>query len=404
MSEHDEHTVTLTKHSRGIGVLGLERNTAAVAVAIFTMALGEQLWRRFLPKYLEALGAPLIAIGLYGSTQDLLDGVYQYPGGWLADRHGRRRALLLFICLAFIGYGVIAVATTWPIVLLGIVFMMAWSSMASPTLFAVVGDSLPRERRTMGFSIQSLVRRIPIAIAPTLGGLLIAGQGVRSGMKTGLIVSLVMALLTLVVVSQIRLALPSVHEAGVRGVWQSFPVPLRRLLVSDIFVRTCEGLVDVFLVLYALNVVGITAPQFGLLIAVQMTTSILGYIPAARLADRIGRKPLVIATFIAFSLFPVAVTMAQTFSGLLGAFVIGGLREIGEPARKALILDLVPDGARARGVGLYYLIRSLAITPAAVTGGVLWKVAPQVPFLVAGAIGLIGTAVFAGTVEERYAA
>jgi hypothetical protein len=53
-------------------------------------------------------------------------------------------------------------------------------------------------------------------------------------------------------------------------------------------------------------------------------------------------------------------------------------------------------------VGLYYLIRSLAIAPAAITGGLLWQVAPQVPFLLAGVIGLMGTAVFAVTVEERY--
>ena len=72
------------------GLLGLDRNTGAVALAVFTMALGEHLWRKFLPKYLEALGAPLVAIGAYGSTQDLLDGLYQYPGGWLSDRFGRQ--------------------------------------------------------------------------------------------------------------------------------------------------------------------------------------------------------------------------------------------------------------------------------------------------------------------------
>jgi MFS family permease len=394
----------VARPARLASYLGVERNTGSVALAMFTMALGEHLWRRFLPKYLEVLGAPPVAIGLYGSTQDLLDGVYQYPGGWLADRYGRRRALVLFICLAAVGYGVITLAPTWPVVLLGIVFMMAWSSMASPALFAVVGDALPRERRAMGFSVQSILRRVPIAIAPTLGGLLIASQGVPGGVKTGVMVSIVLALLTLVIVSQIRLVLPPLHQASSRDVWQSFPVPLRRLLLSDIFIRTCEGMVDVFLVLYALNVVGITAPEFGVLIGVQMTTSILCYIPAARVADRIGRKPLVIATFIAFALFPLAVTIADSFAGLIGAFVVGGLREVGEPARKAFILDLVPDGARARGVGLYYLIRSVAITPAAITGGVLWKLAPEVPFLLAGAIGLVGTAVFALTVEERYAA
>src|SRR5215510_7106610 len=52
---------------------------------------------------------------------------------------------------------------------------------------------------------------------------------------------------------------------------------------------------------------------------------------------------------------------------------------------------------------LVYLIRSLSITPAAAIGGLLWSFAPWVPFIVAGIIGLIGTFVFAITVEERYA-
>jgi MFS family permease len=385
---------------RAAAFLGLDRNTGAVALAMFTMALGEHLWRRFVPKYLEVMGAPITAIGVYGSTEDLLDGLYQYPGGWFADRHGRRRALLLFVILAAIGYAVMAWAPTWPMVLVGLVFIMAWSSLASPTLFAVVGDALPRERRAMGFSVQSILRRVPIVIAPVLGGLLIGAWGVREGVRTGLTVSILLALLTLVIVSHIRLALPPLYDGDARGVWRSFPVPLRRLLLSDVFIRTCEGMVDVFLVLYALNVVGINAPQFGVLIAVQTTTAILCYLPAARLADRVGRKPFVIATFTAFSLFPIAIILAQTFTGLVWAFVVGGLREMGEPARKALIVDLVPAGARARGVGLYYLIRSLAITPAATIGGLLWTLAPQVPFVLAGAIGLVGTAVFALTVEE----
>jgi MFS family permease len=206
-----------------------------------------------------------------------------------------------------------------------------------------------------------------------------------------------------VLVSRIQLVLPEISVTGLTGVWRSFPLPLRRLLLSDIFIRTCEGLVDVFLVLYALNVVGIGAPEFGVLIAVQVTTSILCYLPAARLADRLGRKPFVVATFLAFSLFPLAVIAAQSFTGLLAAFVVGGLREIGEPARKALIVDLVSPGARARGVGLYYLVRSLAVAPAATVGGLLWKTSPAVPFVLASGVGLVGTLIFALTVQEEQA-
>ncbi|HEV8144280.1 MAG TPA: MFS transporter [Methylomirabilota bacterium] len=168
-------------------------------------------------------------------------------------------------------------------------------------------------------------------------------------------------------------------------------------------IRTCEGLVDVFLVLYAINVVGISAAAYGALIAVQATTAIVSYLPVARLADRVGRKPFVIATFVAFAAFPVAVVLAHDFATLVAAFVVGGLREVGEPARKAMIVDLVRPTLRGRSIGLYYLIRSVAIAPAAFVGGVLWNVAPALPFWMAGAIGLVGVVVFAATVDERYA-
>ncbi|HET9726274.1 MAG TPA: MFS transporter [Gemmatimonadales bacterium] len=393
-----------TPFRRVAASLGLDRNTTAVVAAMFLMALGENLWRRFIPKYLEALGAPVVAIGAYGSTEDLLDGLYQYPGGWVGDRHGRRRALLLFVSLAAVGYAIVASATRWPVVLLGLVFVMCWTSMASPTLFAVVGDALPRDRRAVGFSVQAILRRVPILVAPTLGGLLIAAVGVLAGVRLGLLASIVLSLVTLLVVRRMHLVLlPPSAATGIADVWRSLPGPLRRLLLSDVFIRTCDAMVDVFLVLYAVNVVGIGAPAFGVLIAVQMATVIVCSLPAARLADRLGRKPFVIATFIAFTCFPLAVVAARSYVGLVLAFVVGGLREIGEPARKALILEFVRPDVRARGVGLYYLIRSVAIAPAATIGGLLWKTSPSLPFLMAGGIGLVGTILFALTVEERHA-
>jgi MFS family permease len=384
--------------------LGLERNIVAVSVAMFLLALGENLWKRFLPKYLEALGAPITAIGFFGTCQDFLDGIYQYPGGWISDRYGRQRALLLFVALATIGYALYCVAPVWPLIFLGLVFVMAWSSMASPTLFAVVGDALPNERRALGFTVQSILRRIPIAVAPTLGGLAIAAYGVRAGVQVGLLVTVALAIVTLAVV--IRVNVPVTRDdvlTDIGAVWRSLPTPLRWLLTSDIFIRTCEGLVDVFLVLYAVDVAGITAPRYGLLVAVQMVVSILSYIPAARLADRVGRKPFVIATFVAFALFPVAVVVARGFPAMALAFVVGGLRELGEPARKALIVDLVVPAVRARSVGVYYLVRSVAIAPAAFVGGLLWGVSPALPFWIAAAIGLAGVLVFTTTVEERCA-
>src|SRR5688572_22122637 len=84
--------------------LALERNVSAAAGALFLLGFGEELWRRYVPKYLEALGAGPGAIGLYGAAEDFTDAVYQLPGGTLADRLGRRRAFPVFIAIAAAGY------------------------------------------------------------------------------------------------------------------------------------------------------------------------------------------------------------------------------------------------------------------------------------------------------------
>jgi len=377
----------------------------AAAGAMFVMGFGEELWKRFIPTYLEALGAPAFAIGAYGTARDLADGLFQYPGGWAADRFGRRSALRVFITVASVGYAIYFVAPRWPLVFVGLPFVMAWSSAASPTLFAVVGDSLPMHRRTVGFTVQSMLRRVPMAIAPTIGGLLVAAHGVRAGVRTGLAVALVLAGVTLAVVT--RVDVPAVRhrdDERIGTVWRELAPSLRRLLASDILVRLCEGMADIFVVLYAIDVLGISASGFGVLVAVQMVTSIVVYVPAAALVAVVGRKPFVIATFGAFAMFPVAVMLSTGFASLVAAFVVGGLREIGEPARKAMIVDLAAPHRRARTVGVYYLVRGLAVSPAAALGGLLWSARPSLPFMVAGAFGLAGALTFAATVPPDAAA
>jgi MFS family permease len=388
---------------RAADYLGLERNVAVVSAVVFLLGFGEELWKRYLPKYLEALGAGVGIIGLFGTTKDFFDAIYQYPGGWLADRVGRRRAFLTFIALASAGYLAYLLSPSWPYVFLGLALSMSWASMASPAIFAVIGDALPKERRAMGFTLQSMLKRVPMAVAPLAGGALIAWAGVISGVRTGLVIMLALAGTAAAVTLAINLPVTVGAPTNIRGVWRSFHSALKRLLVSDIIIRTCEGMAEIFIVLYVTNVTGISLPQYGALVAVQMVTAILVYIPAAKVADRVGRKPFVIATFVCFALFPVAVVLAGSFATLIFAFIIGGLREIGEPSRKAMIVDFAEPHLRARTVGLYYLVRSLTITPAAAVGGLLWKVEPQAPFITAGIIGIIGMIVFAATVEERYA-
>ena len=383
--------------------LGVERNVVAASGAVFLVGLGEELWKKFLPKYLESLGASVAAVGLFGTAEDFFDAVYQYPGGWLADQWGRRRAFLIFLAAATVGYFIYLSSPAWPYLFLGLAFVMAWQAMGSPAMFATIGDALPKERRAMGFTVQSTLKRIPMVISPLIGGAMIGTLGLQKGIRAGLLVTLVLAALAAALLFSLRLPATPRDTVRMSGVWGSFHPILKRLLASDIVIRMCEGMADIFVVLYVTNVSGITIPKYGMLVAIQLMTAILIYVPSAKIAGRVGRKPFVIATFICFALYPVTVILAHNFGGLVLAFIVGGLREIGEPSRKAMIVDFAEPQFRARTVGLYYLVRSLSITPASAIGGLLWRVRPEIPFVAAGLIGVAGTLLFAVSVQEQHA-
>ena len=76
------------------------------------------------------------------------------------------------------------------------------------------------------------------------------------------------------------------------------------------------------------------------------------------------------------------------------AFIIRGLKEFGEPTRKAMIMDLAPEGQKAAMFGLYYLLRDVIVSLAAFSAGWLWNLSPQANFLTAFGFGVIGTLFF----------
>src|SRR5439155_12791193 len=154
-------------------------------------------------------------------------------------------------------------------------------------------------------------------------------------------------------------------------------------------------------ILWAMNYAGIGAQQFGYLVAFEMLTAMLCYIPVAHLADKYGRRPFVLATFVFFTLFPLSLIWATSFGWLALAFVIRGLKEFGEPARKALIIGEALPELRSRTYGAYYLIRDCTVTAGSFLGAALWKLGPRANFLGAAICGALGTAWFWWFIARR---
>lgn len=385
----------------------LRRSAVGVLGMVVLVGMGERMAERFLPIYMMALGGGALSIGLLSAMDNLLSALYSFPGGYLSDRIGEKRALLIFNIVAMAGFLVVILIPAWQAVLAGAVLFISWTAISLPATMSLMYKSFPENGRIMGVSMTSLARRVPMALGPIIGGAFIGAWGERDGVRYAFIAALVMAAVALafqnILIEDDRKDGRFAKDFNVRKIEKNplrlfrFMSPaMKNLLVSDILIRFCEQIPYAFVVVYCMKTVAqpVSALQFGLLTGVEMATATLVYIPVAYLADKGEKKPFVVMTFIFFTLFPLALMFSRSLEWLIPTFILRGLKEFGEPTRKTMIMDLAPDNCKAGMFGLYYLIRDVFVSVAAFGGAVLWQISPETNFIAAFCFGVLGTSGF----------
>src|SRR5467141_3414412 len=179
----------LSRFGRLAHFFGLKRNLIVLLLAIFMIGAGEELWMRFVPKYLQAVGATVFVIGLYDALRTLLGAVYAYPGGVLVDLWGHRRAFIAFNLVSIVGYSLVLLIPHWGAVIAGMFLFLSWTCFSLPATFSLIGAALEANRHSMGVGVQSVIKRLPIMIAPFFGGILIDRFGIIPGVRIALVVS-----------------------------------------------------------------------------------------------------------------------------------------------------------------------------------------------------------------------
>lgn len=400
----------LSRRSKLADFFGLKRNLVILLIAIFVIGAGEELWMRFVPKYLQAIGATVFVIGLYDALRTLIGAIYAYPGGVLVDRWGHRQAFIIFNLVSIVGYALVLLVPRWGAVIAGMFFFLSWSCFSLPATFSLVGAALEANRHSMGVGVQSVIKRLPIMIAPIFGGMLIDRFGIIAGVRIALIISILLSVLTVFVQREFRedyidesRVTATAPDAEHWSLWRSlreFDSPTRRLLLSDILIRFCERVPYAWVVIFAMDYIGVSAQQVGILTTIEMLAATLCIIPASHYANRHRREPFVTVTFIMFTLFPISLLMSRSFSALAGAFVIRGLKEFGDTSRKALIIGYADSKRRGQMVGAYYFVRDLIVSAGAILGAYLWKLGPASNFLGAAALGVAGTIFYIRTTRR----
>ncbi|TSA45617.1 MAG: MFS transporter, partial [Deltaproteobacteria bacterium] len=252
---------------RIVDFFGLRKSIVALLFMAVLVGLGEKMAERFLPIYLLALGGGILSVGFLNGMDNLLSALYSFPGGYLSDRLGYKRALIVFNLVAMTGYVIVILFPHWLAVLVGAAFFLSWSALSLPATMSLVSRALPQQKRTMGVSLISLVRRIPMALGPVIGGVLIGIYGEKTGIRLAFGVALLLGIVSLVF-QQVMIA-----DDGNRGkaetrpsrLWRFMSPDLRNLLVSDILIRFAEQIPYAFVVIWCIKMNGISAVQFGLL-------------------------------------------------------------------------------------------------------------------------------------------
>jgi len=400
--------------------------------------MGQELWSPFLPKYVQqtmegavrgrlagVLGVSqdaviVLAVGLLGTWKDFQEAVYYYLGGRIGGTLGTRKALIIFGALPLVGYGMIlALVKPW-VAFAALPFIAGYDAISQPATLTVVGNTLKSQHRTMAFSLQAIQRRIPRIVAYLSGGALVAYFGAINGVRAGVAVSAILVVGALGI--QIWMLRHDARDSAERtpgfsiGLIRSFHPELKKLLMADILARVAEGMPRELFILFAvvstlkakgLGAVGISAREFGALLALQAFVSLLTYLPVGYIASRPGgeKKPFIALTFVFFATFPLAFYLLGTrfgLVGLAGAYVVAGLREIGEPARKAMITELLPADAKTAATGLYWCVRTTAVMLAPIVGAVIWvMVSPASVFYGAFVAGIVGAVLFALVFNKR---
>ena len=420
-----ESTAVSSSYFKTIKDVFSNRNILGIAITTSMITLSEMAWRPFWSLYLtNELGASIAAVGLLAMIQSSERLLFQLPGGILADRWGRRKIIVYGTALRIITPILYLWATHWTQVVWALLISGA-TSVYMPAFNAIIADSLPETERGAGYGAYRMITSIPRIFSPIIGGVIMDSFGYLEGVRLFLYVSLgVNILVTYVRYKVITETLIDESDAKrssrVRekkslkeNVRETFDLPRTIWIMIAVAVLSSFGtrMVMSFTSIYAVEVIGLTNTQLGLVSTTAGLITAALALPGGMLADRYGRKPMILFSRVATPVSLFFTTLCGNFSqyytvqglnSLAAALGGGGGRgRAGGPAWNALVADVVPQEKRGTVQGAIGTVTGIVSAPASILGSYLWtNLGPQFPFYAASLTGMVGVIVFWIGVKE----
>lgn len=352
--------------------------------------------------YYLNLGATDFLLAVMGFAGSIAVALVQFPGGYLADKHGRRWLIVSMTFGLGIGSLFFIFAPSWQFILIGILIQNI-CSMYGPALMAMVIDSLPPENRGAGFSFQSVITNLVLLPAPLIAQYLVATFNFDLGMRVAY--TIVAAAYFVIAVLRLKLKetlpadatakrpsffevlrnYPRAVKEGIT-VWRKVPRSAFNLFLSTIIMNGLVVSCMMYFVVYATDVLNMTLDQWALVTAFRYLSIAVPGILAGILMDVRGRKSFLIIGYLLFVPGMLLFIQADFYMLLLAFFFFGLGNLLQLNSYLVLMGDLVPRNLRGTATGCMQFFMFIVQAILQIIVGALYAfVSPQLPFLLLAA-------------------
>ena len=348
----------------------------------------------YYPLYVKDLGGNEAIIGFIGFIGFLCIAAVQFPGGYLADKYGRRwliSTMTFGVALSYIFY---ALAPSWEFIMLG-AMVQNLCLIYQPALLSMISDSLPPEKRGMGISITQLIASVSTTPGPAVAAFLYTLYGSIYGMRIsyGLVVALF--LFAAILRSNLKETIKDPPKISFQEILKAYPVSLKEsfkvwrvvprstfyLFLSFLVGGFSFAMIQSFTVIYAVEDLGLSRPEWSIALMVLFIAMIALSIPIGKLVDKAGRK---IPLLLSYLFMPPAILLfvyGDMYRLPISLVLLGLAQLMMFSSYSALMADLVPKEQRGKVTGFSQFFNYITMAVGVLIGGILYNTAShQLPF------------------------
>jgi len=371
-------------------------NTVTLAIILVTAAIPYTYY----PKYIEGLGGTPYIVGIIGFASYATLALVQIPGGYLADKHGRRSLTVIMTFSISITYFLFAVAPNWQFFMIASILQNLFL-VYQPALQALVADSTPPEKRGLGFSIINLLHYISVP-SPIIAGVL----AVRFGLIPGMRIAYLIVTVAFLVAAILRIRFKETLKKTVEGnplteAIKNFPKsitestkalkteshPMLFLFASFAIYHFAWFMCSLNLIFYATDIVKIKEFEWATLMAWFSVVNILSALPCGKIVDRFGRKkPLIMAWFL-FIPGLIGFVYGNIVITSISFLFLGVALIVANTAYPALMADFVARDKRGKIIGSTNFFFNILSSLGQFSGGFMYYyLSPALPFLLSATL------------------